>query len=386
MSKPNGCAENGRGLLGSNTRNNDHPDAERDRRVIERFAMQSVARELLPGERVAECLRAIVPGQAHVKIMHSPSVMRAHYKHLLVCASVWNCPVCAAKISERRRVELTAALDRNDELVPALLTFTVQHTRAHPLKETLAALLAAYKRMCHGKAWEGFRDRFGLIGTVRALEVTYTLNGWHAHTHTLALFDDRPNEDELHRFLSGRWIASVRKTGRFASDGHGCNVEFRKKAIGNYVSKFGEQWGIEHELVKAVSKVSKSDKGMTPFGLLADYLAGNKASGRRFVEYAQAFKGCRQLVWSKGLRSKLGIGEAKSDEVIAKEIEQDAVLLAMLSRLQWRRILANDIRGELLAVAHQGDVDKVWSFLAEFGIERYQVGESVARPRLPSEQ
>jgi hypothetical protein len=88
------------------------------------------------------------------------------------------------------------------------------------------------------------------------------------------------------------------------------------------------------------------------------------------------------LVWSKGLRAKLGIGEAKSDEVIAKEIEADAVLLAMLSRLQWRQVLGNDIRGELLQVASKGDPDLLWSFLAEFGIERYAVGEVVARARL----
>lgn len=368
-------ADAGRGLLGSNTRKDDHPG--RDGRIVERFALQSVARDLLSGERVAECLRAIVPGLAHVKVMHSPSVQRAHYKNLLVCASVWHCPVCAAKISERRRQELTAAMDRNGELAPALLTFTVQHHRAHSLKETLQAVLSAYKHMAHGKAWEHFRDRFALVGTVRALEVTFTQNGWHVHIHVLAFFDHKPNEAELASALSERWIGMVRKQDRFASNGHGVDVAFGRKAVADYVSKWGHEpkkrlWDVEDEVAKQVAKNARGKDGLSPFGLLRDYNEGNRASGRRFVEYAHAFKGARQLCWSRGLRARLGISKEKTDEELAKEIEADAVLLALLSRLQWRQVLANDIRGELLRVANAGDAEALWRFLAGFGIDRYQ--------------
>lgn len=367
-----------RGLLGIHARR--YSPSDRDAKVIERFALQSSARELLPLERVSDCLRVIVPGQAHVKVMHSARVGRAHYKNLLVCGSVWQCPVCSAKISERRRVELTSAIERNGRLVPALLTLTIEHTRGHTLKASLSALLKAWKRMTQGKAWMGIRSRFGIVGSIRALEITHGANGWHPHLHVLVIFQGKPDEDELRECVSARWINSVKKQDRFANS-HGCDIEFRKKMIGDYVTKFGSQsqWTIEHELVKAVSKIAKGEKGLSPFGLLSDYFKGNKHSGRLFKEYARTLKGQRQLCWSKGLRSRLGIGAEKKDEDLAKAIEEDAVLLAVLSRLQWKKVLGNDIRGELLAVAHAGDADKVWEFLARFGIERHEVGD-ITRP------
>ena len=47
----------------------------------------------------------------------------------------------------------------------------------------------------------------------------------------------------------------------------------------------------------------------------------------------------------------------------------DAVLLGLLTRAQWRVILGNDARGELLEVARSGDWQQVEMFLARLGCE-----------------
>src|SRR5690606_2958938 len=78
--------------------------------LVKRFFLQSQARELLPDERVAVCLRKLRPVTKTVDVLYSPEVKKAHYKGLITCARVWLCPVCAANITERRREELTAAL------------------------------------------------------------------------------------------------------------------------------------------------------------------------------------------------------------------------------------------------------------------------------------
>ena len=68
--------------------------------------------------------------------------------------------------------------------------------------------------------------------------------------------------------------------------------------------------------------------GLTPFDLLAkaDYLDepihGRKPS-QWFREFAMAFKGARQLMWSRGLKDLFGLRD-KSDEEILEETTQDA--------------------------------------------------------------
>ncbi len=90
----------------------EEEERARDARLL-RWALQAEARALLPDERVAECLRAINPLAAGVQVLHSPLHQVAHYKSLIVCGSVWMCPLCAAKISERRRAELEQAIVRH---------------------------------------------------------------------------------------------------------------------------------------------------------------------------------------------------------------------------------------------------------------------------------
>jgi hypothetical protein len=92
-----------------------------------KWALQAEARAILPNERVAQCLRQINPLAAGVEVLHSPEHQVAHYKSLIVCGSVWMCPLCAAKISERRRDELERAITRHIELQGAVFmaTYTV---------------------------------------------------------------------------------------------------------------------------------------------------------------------------------------------------------------------------------------------------------------------
>jgi len=75
----------------------------------ERFAYKSVVNQLLPTSRTSKCMRWRVPKQS-LQILKSQEHNKAFYTGLQICASVWACPVCAAKISERRRAELVAAL------------------------------------------------------------------------------------------------------------------------------------------------------------------------------------------------------------------------------------------------------------------------------------
>lgn len=117
-------------------------------------------------------------------------------------------------------------------------------------------------------------------------------------------------------------------------------------------------------MTKSPAKVGKVG-GRTAFQLLKDYSEGDSASGSLFIQYAVSFKGKSQLKWSKGLRSLLRMDIEQSDEELAKSMEKDALLLASLSREQWRVILGNDARAELLNIAVSGDLEGFWLFVNE---------------------
>ena len=104
---------------------------------LQRFALQSVARSILPTSRTAKCMR-IRTGRTDVQVWKSKAHHTTSYGGLQTCGSVWACPVCAAKIAERRRVELLDAMEMHKAQggVVSLLTLTTPHQRG----DNLAAL------------------------------------------------------------------------------------------------------------------------------------------------------------------------------------------------------------------------------------------------------
>ena len=61
-------------------------------RRVERFALQSVARDILPTSRTAKCLR-IRAYDKDVQVWKSKNHKTASYAGLQTCGSVWVCPV-----------------------------------------------------------------------------------------------------------------------------------------------------------------------------------------------------------------------------------------------------------------------------------------------------
>ena len=66
-----------------------------------------------------------------------------------------------------------------------------------------------------------------------------------------------------------------------------------------------------------------------------------------FREYAAAFKGKRQLHWSRGLKDYFAVVD-KTDEELAKEKVEQADLLGLLTSDQWREIIRREQRAQLL--------------------------------------
>jgi hypothetical protein len=253
-----------------------------------------------------------------------------------------------------------------------LVTLTLQHSRGDELVQLLGDLMQASYLLRTGGGWTRFQKRHSLAGTVRSLEVTDGVSGWHPHLHVLCFVGAGTDAGAFASELRARWGGVVEKVGRYASPRWGLDVRSANEEVAAYLAKFGKEqyWTVGRELAKSSSK-NAYGSGSSMLQLLELYVvAGDAAAGRRWREYALTFKGRKQQVWSRGLRALLGLVEGeKTDEEVAAEAIEDAVVLAQLDLRAWRIVLANDARGELLDVASSGDSALVRSFLVGLGVE-----------------
>lgn len=340
-----------------------------------RFALQGAARELLPNERVAGCMRHRVSKEHGVKVLFSPENNSTHYGNLAVCGSVWTCPVCAAKISERRRAELSEAVKLwragPGHGTVAMMTFTLQHHAGESLDYVLQGIRDASVKFWQHRRGRRLREKYSIMGRVRGLEVTHGNSGWHPHYHVLIFIGRELSTDErveLQQAAKAHWAQVLAKNARYASVYHGLDVRFGDSGVADYVAKFGQDnnWTLQHEIAKSHVKHARRG-GRTPNALLADYNAGDVHAGELWKEYAEAMKGKKQLSWTRGLRKLLALGDEKTDEQLAKEQSNEAVQLIELDQKQWRIILANDARAEVLIIARKGR-DPLMAYLSRLGV------------------
>lgn len=336
-------------------------------RRVERFALQSVARDILPKSRTAFCLRSRIKGGEGVGVWRSTQHQTAHYSGLIVCGSVWTCPVCAAKISERRRLELQAAISQHRESVgdAYLLTLTTPHGRRDDLAQLLAMQAKALASFTAQRAVKAVFAEMGEIGRVRAFEVTHgrkgTNNGWHPHYHFLQFAKGGADAAQLMDWrtrLYLEWAKCCERAGLGTpSFQHGLDLQDGSKA-----DKYLSKWGLECEMTKGHIKQAKAG-GETPFDLLRAVLAdkSDRQAAALFSEFGRVFKGKRQLSWSRGLRARFDLVE-KTDEEIAQEHTEGAELLGLISVDEWRDVLRVQARGVVLELAAAGG----WSAVARF--------------------
>jgi len=355
--------------------------------VPARFALQAESRELLPAERVKRCLRCRTDKDAPVDVWHIPVRQAACYGNLQTCGSVWNCPVCAAKIANRRREELSEAVaiwqkQGNGVL---LATFTLQHTVDDSCADVLAGVVQAFSRFWQDRRGQDIRRDYAIVGRVRGLETTYTLtNGWHVHFHVLLFVQGMLSParvGSLREECSAHWQAVLKRHQRYADSIHGVTVKDARRDIAEYIAKYDsddmaeavtkvKSWTESHEVAMGVIKRKTTELGgFTPTQLLALSLCQDEIAGLLFVEYAKAFKGKSQLHWSRGLRKLLGMSKELTDEEIAARRDEKASILAKLNSSHWKCILANDARGELLAAAANGNPDELRGFLQSLGLD-----------------
>jgi Replication protein len=333
----------------------------------ERWAMKWALDALLPGSRQFKCHRWKIPGK-DLEVKLSLEHQKAFYAGFECCGSVWGCPLCAPKITERRRVEVNQAIERAKEMghQVMLATFTIPHGIGSDVEVIRRQMMQAWRRGTDSRAGKQMRKMIGLQGYIRVVEVTYGENGWHPHMHLLLIVNTTWSPEVIRRLWYPIWLDGCRKAGlEDPSEAHGVRVDDGARAA-QYVTK----WGMDSELTKGHLK--KGRKSVNPWDLLRAHALGlehhaiapelrdvlqslgidEQRAGALFLVFFGAFKGSRQLYWSNGLRALLGLESEKSDEQLAQEeMDKAAALLATLTDEQRHDLIRTKNLPTLLILA-----------------------------------
>lgn len=330
-------------------------------------------------ERVTKCF-SVRTGPS-VQVFYARVKKRAHYGGLYTCGSVWACPVCAAKITERRKVELEAA--NMNGLYAFMVTYTMQHDQKDKLIDLLKDLNNGLRDMKNSRGYKSLIVDACIVGSVTGLELMVgDVNGWHPHKHVM-MFSSLPSNkiniklvrDELSRLF----VEAMTKRGRYVHDDIGVNVRGGEDVRREYLAKFGDDtktntWSLASEVTKSPVKTGRGDGHYHPFELVDMYQAGNMSAGSLFVEYVGAMKGKKQLVYTRGLRARLGLDKELSDSEIVMMQDQDADLFALLSAEDWRHILRHEKRAQLLEVASIGNYNQFVTWMRAIGRDDFGKG------------
>jgi hypothetical protein len=371
------------GLLGSTTKFASGP-ASKAPDYLSKYALQAEAKDIWNGYRLMSCMSSIVPNSS-VSINRVNDAPVAFYAGLMKCDSVWLCPVCSSRITEHRKNELISAIRDNPELQPFMATYTHQHHNAMPLAECIDQITTAYRRVHSGRWWQGLKSEYEIVGSVRALEMTFGFDtGWHVHIHEL-VFCELPvttltTEEQIaviekhaagmDLLITSQWRLAIERVGGFADCQHGLTVShdaLGQKRLEEYISKYGRlpsvKWSLAHEVTKQPSKRARQSDRYTAFGMLAARLNGDDRFRSQLLEYAQCTFRKQQLVWSSGLKHRLGIAETADSDI--QDTDREFSVLARISAEQWSEIKRSGLRGYLLQLAASGQDGALRDVLAD---------------------
>lgn len=249
------------------------------------------------------------------------------------CGRPWTCPWCSCVIGQHRAGEVAEGLRTHLATGGSafMVSTTVRHARNMSLAEVLGVLCDARSNLVRSHYWRTMVKQLGVVGWVRAMEVTVSRrSGWHPHCHWVLLVDRQLTDVEFARWwieLARRWAATVGALEEaMTPDGSpGVGVDVRRvqdgtaDEVGAYLFKDGVA-GMAQELSRPEGKEGRGES-MTAFQLGEEAADGDWWARDRWEEFVVSTRGRHRLQWSRGLRGRLGLGQALSDGAVVDEVE-----------------------------------------------------------------
>jgi len=311
--------------------------------------------------RVAKCGRVKVTSD-NIKVLKSEERGVAFWGGLMQCGSPWDCPVCAPKIAERRKKEISKGFEWayshhrvGDRYKVIMVTLTFPHYAFLSCKDLLDKQKKALYYLRSGRDWEKEKERIDYQHLIRALEVTIGKNGWHPHTHEAWVVGHDVDVDDLYARVLERWEKICIKLGLLDTESKQVVEGFHRHAIKiqdfAHTSDYIGKWGADNEMLYGARK---DGAARHPFELLQDSMDGKEGySEKLYLEYSTAFFRKRQVFWSKGFKKLAGV-KKKDDKELVEEKEDKAIVVCTFSPEQWKKILWLGLRIDILEYVEEG--------------------------------
>jgi hypothetical protein len=287
----------------------------------------------IAGARFAKCGRCVCSDFVTLRATFGEQGPVAYSDGVVLCGSVWACPVCGRKIRFRRSQEVELAAVRwslaGGSLV--MVTDTIRHQRADPLADSLAILKSAHRRLLNDRRWKSLRAG-PLAHLIVATEITWGSNGWHPHIHDLLFvrpgFDPAEVVAGIEAWLPKSWPNIVERVGgRRPNLRYGVRAQAIEADAASYIAK----------IAKEATRADLKGDSRSPFALLDAMADGEAPAIAMWSEYVTATKGVRAIVMSRGLRAALLADvEEKSDEELAAEVV-DGQVLEVVPGVTWQQ-------------------------------------------------
>lgn len=350
----------------------DQADARRESRS-RRYAAQAGIWRVTSLPRIAHCCRFLHGGTDFAYVALNEQ-RQGSWLGLQTCGSVHACPHCAPKIRQARAVQIerlgTAHLEAGGGLEFA--TLTMSHHSGDPLALTLDTVQNGWRSVQQNRAVRRLFTRLGILGAVRATEITHGYNGWHPHLHVL-LFTTRQltadDRAELQAVLFTAWRSYVVKRGYFEpSEARGVllrEVTLSRGADGlaAYLTKVQDSYGrattIAREMARGDLKKGRR-AARSPFEIAEGAAAGVAADVALWHEYEAATKGRRVITVSRRLTALYGVEDQGDEDLAAAD---EAVAVAALDAAEYRLVVRYKARVALLDAAERGGSEAVYERL-----------------------
>lgn len=283
-----------------------------------------------------------------------------YYSNLQTCKSVWACPFCALKIAERRRLEISKAINSSKQNNHNILfsTFTIKHKIGDSLEDSLLGLKKSWDKVTRSTFYQGnskkdgLKDNFKIIGYIKSLEFTYGNNGWHPHYHVLFFSESSKNSLMVFGDLFKlKYIAEAKKLGFNLSEKTN-NFKIADDDMEDYMTK----WGIASEMTKNNSKSSKN-----PFELFKLFQStGEKKYLSMWLEYVDVTKGSRFILFSSKLKDLYKIDIITDEGAVQDDLTDE--VRAKIDLRFWKFLIMHGIEYEVMSFMKYKQ-SEFWQFL-----------------------
>ncbi len=320
------------------------------------------------------------------------------------CASVWSCPECSPMVRADRasNFERWAVAWMRAGHGLGMATLTSRHGKHAQLSTQIEGTAGAWRRMLQSRWWRTFRDKHGIVGAARAVEMTHSwANSWHVHIHAVLWTETPMDADtarEIETALYARWRDEIKhaKLGQ-PSRKHGvrvdpCTSQKHAADVAKYVVKVqdkdekGPARSLGNELLRGDDKDGRMD-GRSPFEIMrralaetaverAAYTKAARRARRRpddaaaqaaadallaevhtnaemllWLEYESATKGHRMLTWTGPIKDRLAelvdVTERAAEAVVDESSDTTAILVQVQPRAWTSIAFVPGRRGQL---------------------------------------